>query len=604
MSDQARCGIGRAAVRRQLRLRIAFTDDHSYIEDGVSGIGPQAQNAVIGIEHDETIGAGRHLTSRGGTTEVGLHRYSAEENAALIDDPVAVEAGLRRVDLQGASALLDDAGGVGDLAGGKGCCTRCSGGGCTRECSTDGEGVVVEDVEFLRAAADDADFDTGDEADGTIGNQATALKADAINHCGGGVVGERERRVKAGCVSVQHDATVHTRCASNGRGGADKGSFSRNNDGGRGCSRNECAAAVSGEACVHEAIVGGVGEELGVRGIHDPWGDHAIGNTTESGQTIGTRAAEELDPLIATELATVGGTNLERGGITDDSETIVSLSLAGDVGSCATTDDEGRSAIEKVTLGDKLTELADSDIANGFLDFDVAVANEADGAVVEGDGGVVIPASLATVAFKLRGGKKTGGVVQTKFSGVTKRDIAGERRGACRIHEGAAEATCGDRAPSVDRSGSEATAEFEDAAAIHHGGAAVVVGGHQDHGTTTIASVDVVHIQAAVDHADDQVGFVSQAVGQDVAVRHIAGDIEDLTARTEAEGVVCTIAEGGGVVAAVLADGIVGGTEEGGAVTDLAEIESLIIDRVQGDDGTATIFAASIEASATCKIEP
>ena len=186
--------------------------------------------------------------------------------------------------------MLHDVGRVGDLARG-----RNHGHGAE---GTHDQVVVVEDVRLLRCRAEGNARGDGASA---VDEQTAAANLNAVGGCRraggeGDVTGFQTQGI---------GVEGQTAAADHGGRRIDEGALRRN------ARSAKSTAADAIEAGVHEAVLRRVGEKLELRGVDDPRGDHAVSHTAEGDEAVGTRATEELDALIAAELAAADGGELE-----------------------------------------------------------------------------------------------------------------------------------------------------------------------------------------------------------------------------------------------------------------------------------------------------
>ena len=576
----------RGAIGEQLGIRIAFADGKADVEDGSGDVRAQVEAAAESV-HDDPAACSRRAGGIGrGTAEIGLNGVGTQEDTSLIDDPVAGEAILAGVNEEAAEAVLHEVTGVGDLPSGVG--GICSGG-------TQGANdqiIVVPDIGDLRCRAKG---NPGVDDAGSVDDEAAAADLDTIggNGCDAGAEAD-VARVEPERIGIKRESQAR---GIEVHGTIDIGPLGRHENL---TGRRDVTRAHPGEPGVHESVIRRVGEELEVRRVDHPRRDHAVGDTPEGGETVGTGATEELDALIAAELPPVDRVDLKGAVVAGNGEPVVeTVRRPSQIHTGSAANDEGGGAVEQVALNNQLAELRDRHVAYRFGDFDGPVPHETESAVGERERGVIVPSTLSALAFETVRGEQAGGVVEAQFRSAPQ-GHGGEIVGSRRVQEGAAETAGGENAPGVEGAGGKAAAEVEGAAAIHDRAAGVVVGCHQGDGTAPVASVDIVHVKAAEGQADDQ---IRSRARENIAVGHVAAHVEGAPAGTEAIGVACARPERGGVVAAIESDSVGGGTEEAGAVADLRHVERLGVDGVQGDDAAPARLAGAVEAVSTRKVE-
>ena len=570
---------GLGVTRRTDAIKVETTEDDPRGEtkgvgEGDVVIGTQVDLDVQAAHHDGTVQAARgaRVVVRPGGTQL---------EAASIDVDVARETGLVRVHGHTAVTRLDDVA-RDDLA---------ARGGVRRV--ADDQPRTGDGDERVGRRAGRAELESRVDGDlglvATVRDQAAATDDEFL-----GAVGRRIIRSRRAAVGVQTQRPhVDGGARGNRHGGlsvedrARRAAGDRSGDGSR--------VRKHAEAGVDEAV-GAVIQELHVPVVIQVRSDHAVGEAARDVRELGRQVgARHRDAFEITEPSAVRRLDREhRAGVTGQAGQVELDEAAG----------VGRLRGQEGVTGE-------GDVAHDFAEIDGRVTVDAESRAVQVDRGRVAPAALGV-------GRQVEAAIQAQQGTGALDDIG--RRDA---DEGAARAAGDQGAEVLVGRGRHRAAEFQQAVGVDQRVAGVVLGGVEHHvALRTVDGIDPRVVEQVHRRAADDEGSSlrerSRAVGQDVGRTARQADVEEaggLGARGAAQAVderraegirdrvgrraevVCRRAgaDGGRTdVGAVDAGGVVragtvgGRTKEPGTITELGEIEGLVIGLIVDADRTAT----------------
>ena len=572
MRDGLTVSRGTFAVDLHLNPRVVQPDDQAVLERDGSASTQIVDRARV---HD-------HRTRTSGPERArGLSR--AEQHVTAIDDNVAGKGLLVGVQVEIGHGVVIQGTDAGQLAGR----------GRIRDIA-DGErpvSVASADVEVARG-----DAVTGDDpVHGKLRSEVVVSRS--VDDT---TAEDLERRRTAGRQAgferrgIRELHRVHREgdAGSDDGGAVDNRAFRGGSgvdaEGGRGS-----PAAI--EAGIDEAELRDVGDERNLFSAGDPRREHAVGDGDGGGgrrlETV-TRnvggAAGDLDAFVRPEETPriIGRENTDNAIIAILAADVLGLDEAAEL--------EGGGAAAGVAAHFEGAAADDGDDADLLGHIVVAIADKGERRRIEGDRGVIVPASVAARAFGLGHRENARRIVEAEHTVRAELEV-GVGDDVARVvgfDDGAAEAAQNQVTEDLGRSRGQPATGFEGRIEVHHGGTGVILVLEEDRRTTAVAARDVIElIDAAVDRADEQVGDIAVVLVSDDVGIAVAAEIEGIATGTEAVRVGGTDAEGGPVIRAAEADEVLRAAEEGRAIADLRKVEVLRVDRIEVDRDRARIAA-------------